>query len=146
MPEENHVSTLLQPKPLTIFGSIYVQGGTNGLASYHFDSEDDCYISYASPECSHWPDLEDGTRPPVKKNFVNYSFDLAERIFTGEIYWTPVAWNGDKRWCYTMKFSEDFDTIESGQCITYNMVEDGDQNRIHRFGVQLVYKRLLVIK
>lgn len=31
----------------TIFGSTYVQAGVLGLASYHFNSLHDCYISYA---------------------------------------------------------------------------------------------------
>ena len=38
---------LRTPDTDSIFGETYLQGGIPGLAAYHFDSESDCYVSYA---------------------------------------------------------------------------------------------------
>ena len=54
---------------------------TEGLASYHFNSLEDCYISYdAAPET--WR-LDDGCRPPSKKPWEEVSYDPETRIFRG---------------------------------------------------------------
>ena len=68
-----------------IIGRVYVQGNTVGLASYHFNSINDCYISYSSPQCSMWPALDNGDRPPTRKPFVNISIDEVKRTFRGDI-------------------------------------------------------------
>ena len=39
-------SPLRSPPISTIFGQTYLQGGKVGVASYHFVSPNDCYISY----------------------------------------------------------------------------------------------------
>jgi len=109
------------PPPSTIFGSVYVQGLSyapflEGIASYHFDSEDDCYISYTNAP-DDWQ-LADGSRPPVKKHFVDISFDTSTRTFRGVVEWDP-PFGGDVRWEYEMVFSEDFGSICGGQMQPY---------------------------
>lgn len=132
--------SIVKPKPLTIHGSIYIQGRLKGLASYHFDTEDDCYISYASPHCSMWPSLDNGDRPAVKKPFVNTSFDLSSRTFKGTIDWSPTTWGGDAIWIYEMIFTEDFNSIEDGSVNAYD--KTGQQTECHKFGIDLNYQRL----
>ena len=127
---------------LKICGGVYIQGNEEGLASYHFDSETDCYISYASPSCIMWPSLDDGERPPIKKPFVNVSINEIERTFCGEIHWAPTAWIGDVLWSYKMHFSEDYDSIVSGNCVAYDSVENGNSLNTHEFGSTLIYRRL----
>ena len=80
----------------TIFGSVYIQGGRVGLASYHFDAPDNVYISYKNAY-STWK-LDDGSPPPVTKRFVNPHYDEAKRTFTGTVLWSDVSFNGDARW------------------------------------------------
>ena len=58
---------LIERQLKTIYGSIYIQGTEIGLTSYPFESEEDCYISYSSQNCSVWLPLDDGSRPPEKK-------------------------------------------------------------------------------
>ena len=111
--------------PSSIFGSVYVQGGLKGLkrdllggrtlegasyspvlegvASYHFESREQCYISYAnSPES--WR-LDDGSRPPGRKPFEQISYDESTRTFKGRVSW-PEPFDGAVRWDYTIVFSE----------------------------------------
>ena len=71
---------------LAPFGNIYVQGSTVGLASYHFESADKCYISYENP-LPHWLNSE-GNLPVEKKYFQNVEYDENFRQFKGEISWT----------------------------------------------------------
>ena len=76
---------LQKPDVSTIFGSVYVQGQTVGLASYHFYTEQECYINYAAaPE--RWV-LDDGSRLPARKAFTQHRFDAATRTFRGYIDW-----------------------------------------------------------
>uniref|UniRef100_A0A7S2HRU7 RING-type domain-containing protein n=1 Tax=Zooxanthella nutricula TaxID=1333877 RepID=A0A7S2HRU7_9DINO len=109
------------PDPATVFGSVFVQGTEwmemhEGIASYHFDAEDDCYISYANAP-SDWL-LDDGTPPPAKKTFVRASYDAASRTFRGSIEWDPT-FNQASRWVYEMVFSEDFSSIVAGMMREY---------------------------
>lgn len=115
---ENGDPLLVQPT--TIFGEVYIQGDTEGLASYHFNSPDDCYISYESPDCSDWPDLSDGSRPPMKKPFENAVYSEDTRTFSGIINWSPINWKEDAMWVYTMVFSEDFSCIPHGAVVCFN--------------------------
>jgi len=117
------------PPPTSVFGSVYVQGHIyssflEGIASYHFDDPDNCFISYsnAPPE---WK-LDDGSPPPEKKNFSNTSFDAVTRTFRGTIEW-QVPFHGDSRWEYEMVFEEDFTVITSGQMRAYGA--DGTENQ-----------------
>lgn len=116
------------PPPSSIFGCVYVQGAfyapmLEGIASYHFDAEDDCYISYANAP----PDwlLDDGSMPPVKKAFASPAFDVGTRTFRGQILWDPL-FGGAARWDYEMVFAEDFTSIVGGQLHAYG--SDGRQS------------------
>ena len=94
--------------PSTIFGSVYVQGAVyspvlEGVASYHFESKEQCYISYGnSPES--WR-LDDGSRPPSRKPFEQISYDESTRTFRGRVSWAE-PFDGAVRWDYTIVFSE----------------------------------------
>ena len=93
---------LLTPDVSTIFGCAFLQNGSVGVASYHFESPDECYISYEhAPE--QWK-LGDGSRPPPRKPFLNPKYGEATRTFTGTIEWEE-GFNGDARWEYEMIFS-----------------------------------------
>lgn len=104
------------PPPETIFGGIYVQGSryfpdSEGVASYHFDSPEDCYISYANAPGT-WR-LGDGSRPPQKKPFTAARYDAGTRTFRGNIDW-EVPFAGATRWEYEMIFSDDLARIAGG--------------------------------
>ena len=62
---------MLVERPTTIFGGVYIQDGTEGLASYHF-SEAESYIYRAAPPS--WL-LDDGSPPPLKKTVLNAHYD-----------------------------------------------------------------------
>ena len=80
---------LRKPDVCTIFGSVYMQGRTVGVASYHFDSETDCYISYTEAP-PNWV-LDDGSRPPVRKPFTDaLTHRSAERV-DGRLPWRRAA-------------------------------------------------------
>jgi len=104
------------PPPASIFQSVYVQGpiyhhAAEGIASYHFDAEDDCYISYSSAPNS-WK-LDDGSSPPARKPFRSISYDTGTRIFSAAVEWEPT-FRGATRWEYRMVFAEDFSCIMDG--------------------------------
>lgn len=121
------------PPPTTIFGSVYVQGTMyapilEGIASYHFDSEDYCYISYSNAP-SDWL-LDDGSTLPKKKEFCNPSFDSSARTFRGSVEWeTPFG--GDSRWDYEIVFANDFSLIASGQINAFG--SDGTPREVTSF-------------
>ena len=118
------------PSPVTgILGSVYMQGGRVGTASYHFESADECYISYAQA-----PDvwlLDNGSPPPSRKPFLSPSYDEATRTFTGVIDWTPTSFGGEARWEYTMVFSEDLKVIAGGQVRMFKA--DGREGTVVKF-------------
>ena len=141
------------PNVTTIIGSSYVQGETLGMASYHFEPPDvevatvgeggaeqqlgECYISYAcAPE--PWT-LDDGTRPPARKPFMQPVYDSSTRTFTGAIDWGESGFGGDARWEYTMIFAPNFSFIAAGTVQAYRA--DGQQSRTHHFGTHLNYTR-----
>ena len=96
------------------YGLVFVQDGVLGMASYHFNSLSDCYISYKSAP-DDWR-LDDGSKVPVQKPFVRPSFDTSTRTFRGVIEWSPPkTWDGDHSWEYEMVFNKEFDAIVSGQ-------------------------------
>uniref|UniRef100_A0A7S0Q294 RING-type domain-containing protein n=1 Tax=Coccolithus braarudii TaxID=221442 RepID=A0A7S0Q294_9EUKA len=118
-----------------LHGSVWVQQ-TVGSASYHFPDEA-AYISYESKECDQWPALDNGTRPPRRKYFVNAKLDEETRTFVGTIDWSPTSWQGAVRWEYMMRFSPDLSTIWSGQVRVFR--EDGVLSRTDEFGHALKY-------
>jgi len=71
--------------PTTIFGGIYIQCNMEGLASYHFE-EEESYISYSAAP-PYWR-LDDGSPPPVKKPFLNSSYNMDTRTF--RVYQYPA--------------------------------------------------------
>merc|ERR1712039_441842 len=102
------------PTPETIFGSVYVQGlfyhtQLEGVASYHFISEDDCYISYSNAPAV-WGGLDDGTALPLRKQFTNFRYDAVSRTFTADVEWDPT-FKGASKWEYKMVFAADFSRI-----------------------------------
>jgi len=113
------------PSATSIVGQVYVQGGTVGLASYHFESLEDCYISYENAPDS-WK-LADGSSPPARKLFLSPAFDAETRTFTGTIEWGANTFGGHARWEYTMVFSETFDMIVSGAVRCFDPV--GNEGR-----------------
>lgn len=87
-----------------------------GVASYHFESPEDCYISYANaPET--WR-LDDGSFPPRQKPFELVSYDEASRTFKGTVRWRE-GFDGATRWDYTIVFSEDLGHISGGKVQPY---------------------------
>ena len=112
---------------------IFVQGNTVGLASYHFETGSP-YISYASAPPT-WK-MDDGSSPPSKKYFEDWSYDAETRTFTGDITWSPVAFAGRNRWEYKMVIDEEFTQIESG---TVDVYEPSGVESQHKFGVHLNY-------
>jgi uncharacterized membrane protein YagU involved in acid resistance len=91
---------------------VYVQVGGLGIASYHFDNERDCYISYerAPPQ---WK-LDDGSAPPSKVPFEATSFEPETRTFRGTVNWTP-SFDGSRKWKFSIVFAEDFCCIVDGK-------------------------------
>eukprot|EP00928_Gymnodinium_smaydae_P014697 TRINITY_DN1540_c0_g1_i1.p1 TRINITY_DN1540_c0_g1~~TRINITY_DN1540_c0_g1_i1.p1 ORF type:complete len:252 (-),score=33.26 TRINITY_DN1540_c0_g1_i1:46-801(-) len=136
---------LQRPEPRSIFGQFFVQGNIHGLASYHFEREDYCYISYSSALCLMWPRLDDGRRPPCRKQFVDVSWDPYEHVFRGTIDWSPTTWQGDRRWEYEMEFSEDLEEIIGGGLVAYGPPETGQihgpRRQTVRFGSEPRYRR-----
>jgi len=127
--------------PTTLYGSVFAQKDGEGCASYHFDSMDDCYISYTQPK-EHWK-LANGMRPPEKKPFAECSWDEESRTFCATVHWQPT-FLGDTRWEYEMGFAEDFSCIEEGTLTTYGT--DGAQRKMLNFGMDLHYNRHIIQK
>ena len=71
--------------------------------------------------------LSDGSKPPDKKFFENLNFDESTRTITASIFWDDNPFNGDIRWDYKLKFSEDFTAIESGFVHGYGKDDDEDE-------------------
>ena len=126
----------------TIFGGVYVQGNTVGLASYHFE-EAGSYICYSSAP-PFWR-LDDGTPPPERKPFENSSYDPETRTFRGVVNWSPVAFHGDSRWVYRIVFSEDFMAIEGGEVTAYQTQQE-ESSGVHLYGQHLFYVRVFRIE
>ena len=129
----------------TIFGQVFVQGNRRGLASYHFESPNECYISYDSaPE--QWT-RADGSPPPRHKLFESPTYDAATRTFRGTIDWGDNPFGDSARWEYEMVFADDFSAIVSGQVNDFK--PDGTQADPIPFGYRpghshgLSYKRVV---
>merc|ERR1719210_871304 len=99
-----------------------------GIASYHFDAPDACYISYANapPEAR----LDDGSAPPARKPFINPTFAEESRTFRGSVEW-DVPFGGGVRWDCEMIFAANFASIVSGHIHMYSV--DGNLRRTYRF-------------
>jgi len=119
----------------TIFGQVFMQKVGLGKASYHFTTEEGCYISYESAP-PNWL-LSDGSRLPAKKFFSETSWDPETRTFRGRVDWDP-PFNGVTRWDYEMVFSEDLSKIVDGSVIESK--EERVANK-RSFGEDLLYRR-----
>jgi len=130
---------LKKPKPF--YGHcVYLQGGSPGVASYHFDSPDDCYISYENAP-AEWK-TADGSPFPVKKAFENPTYDPLTRTFTGTIDWSPKKVDSDiVRWEYRLVFSDSLNVIMDGEIKQYNA--DGNKVSTKSFPDDLIYWRNL---
>jgi len=106
----------------SLFGTVFVQRYGLGCASYHFEGEDVCYISYANVPASC--KLDNGCRPPTKKYFEKQSWDPDTRTFRGTITWDP-KFNGESKWDYELVFAADYFGVVAG-----HVVVDGGQERI----------------
>ena len=126
----------LAERPTTIFGGVYIQAGTLGLASYHF-SEEESYISYSAAP-PNWR-LDDGSPPPVKKPFLHATYDASCRTFRAVVDWSENTFGGDAEWIYRMVFSEDFRIIEKGEVIGYKA--DGSKGDWLVYEEDLFYTR-----
>ena len=127
---------LEKPAVDTIFGSAFLQNGRPGVAAYHFDSIEDCYISYENAPSS-WK-LDNGESPPAVKPFDSPLWDAASRTFTGVVDWSPTTFGGDARWEYTIVFSEDFRHVSGGEVRAFDAA--GEPKATHRYGHHLHYK------
>ena len=132
---------LRRPEVSSIWGSIFVQGGRIGLASYHFaEDRSKAWIAYDENVIpSSWV-LDNGTRPPAKKEFLCPQFNAETLTFTGTIDWSPTAFDSDVKWVYTMHFDESFDFICGGKVSAYG--EDDTPREEMKFREQLFYQRV----
>jgi len=123
-----------------------VQSFSVGLASYHFIEEngeglEGAYISYESPQCSVWPNLDDGSPVPYRVPFTNVHWDAATRIFEGTIEWKRLygcGWQGDDLWTYKMVFDRNFLCIVSGGVVSSTNGVDNGRN--HGYDDVLMYQ------
>jgi len=125
------------PDVESIFGNVFLQAGKPGIAAYHFESLEECYISYtAAPDT--WR-RADGSAPPPRKFFENTTYDAENRTFRGTIEWGDNSFNDDARWEYTMVFSESFSVISGGEMQAYS--SSGEPTRTNCFPNDLCYWR-----
>jgi len=115
---------LAAPQATSIFGLVFTQQSSLGVASYHFDSPKDCYISYSDKTCSRWC-LDDGSQLPQRVYFRNKTWNARTRLFTGCVYWV-TGFRGARRWNFEMYFDEHF------YCITSGKVAD-DRGKVFQF-------------
>lgn len=129
---------LATPDVDTVFGLVFLQAGADGVASYHFDSPEDIYISYTQAPAG-WK-LDDGSRPPAKKPFTDTTYDASSRTFEGTILWSEAAFGGAAKWVYRMEFSEDYNIICGGEMLAFGT--DGvAQGEPSQFVKKLIYWR-----
>jgi len=98
----------VHPPLTTPNGQAYVQENQLGLASYHFDGSTP-YISYSSAP-DNWL-FDDGSAFPSKKFFESVKYDEQKREFKGEINWSVATIDGDAKWVYHFRFSDNFTRI-----------------------------------
>ncbi|KAL7462432.1 hypothetical protein ACHAXS_002808 [Conticribra weissflogii] len=123
----------------TLWGNVFCQAFCVGLASYHFETDQDgnhnAYISYENPRTSEWPDLDNGMSIPSRVPFRNIQWNPETRVFKGDICWSEdqgTTWNGESKWSYEMQFNRTFLFIASGTC-------SRSEGNNHQFGRDLVY-------
>ncbi len=103
-----------------LIGSIYVQSGGVGYASYHFDAPNDVYIDYTAFPA--YQTMDNGLPFPAHKQFVDKVYDIPQRTFEATIDWqTPenTTVDGAAWWDYRMEFSQSYDEISGGWVKAY---------------------------
>jgi len=105
-------------KVLALFDKVFVQGDNLGMASYHFLSHQEAFISYEHEVCADWS-LDDGSPLPCRKEFDAVSYDAETRTFRGTVSWAPSSFCGDVKWEHEMVFDETHSEIVSGQVYHY---------------------------
>ncbi|KNC76604.1 hypothetical protein SARC_10905 [Sphaeroforma arctica JP610] len=132
----DHLYRLRDP-PSTIWGCVYGQFDTIGMASYHFDhpGAEGSYISYEEAPAA-WQ-LDDGSRPPHRKLFLDPVYDSDRKVFTATVEW-DTGFNGDTKWEYTIAFADDFRTVVAGAVERYGL--DGKLIGETLFNQQLYYR------
>jgi len=105
-------------RTLALRGKVFVQQQTPGLASLHFVSASEAFVSYESKRCSAWQ-LDDGSPLPPRKVFAEVSYDPEERRFRGLLSWEPTSFCGDQRWEYDLIFDKGFLRIVDGRIHHY---------------------------
>jgi hypothetical protein len=124
-----------------IWGNTFCQALKIGLASYHFVSKEDVYISYEHPLTSQWPPLDNGSPIPSRAYFREVSWDEHQRLFRGKIKWMDdcgTTWQGFEEWVYEMTFDSKFTFIVSGRVLSLSN-ELGNSREISNFGSDLIY-------
>lgn len=126
--------------------TCFIQGaqgiGCVGVASYHFESENEAFICYNRAKEANWK-LDDGSFPPNRKYFKEIVYDAGSRNFNASVIW-EVAFSHTKRWEYSFTFSEDFAFIDSGTCTMYRKPDDEEPAMVFRFGTDLKYNRICI--
>mmetsp|Transcript_62896 Transcript_62896/g.174321 ORF Transcript_62896/g.174321 Transcript_62896/m.174321 type:complete len:640 (+) Transcript_62896:71-1990(+) len=123
-----------------LYGSTFVQGGMVGLMSMHFESADNCYMSY---NFGSFGNLDDGSALPDKKPFTDIAFDEATRTFCGKVAWdAPATFHGVARSEFRMVFDENYNNIVEGEVKEWAV--DGTEGSPVLFGEngRLRYTRL----
>lgn len=130
--------------PQTIWGNTFCQAFTVGLASYHFVSPDNIYISYEHPSIAQWPPLDNGMPIPSRVPFRNAVVEVNEAngttMFRGQICWYEdfgTTWHDHVQWDYQF-------VVDSAQyCILQGRVRcvtrTGIVNDLSTFGESLLY-------
>eukprot|EP00928_Gymnodinium_smaydae_P086190 TRINITY_DN7007_c0_g1_i6.p1 TRINITY_DN7007_c0_g1~~TRINITY_DN7007_c0_g1_i6.p1 ORF type:complete len:275 (-),score=42.33 TRINITY_DN7007_c0_g1_i6:118-942(-) len=105
-------------RKLSLHNKTFLQHDSLGLASFHFLTEKEAYISYESSTCSTWC-LDDGSNLPARKYFQDTSFDVNTNTFRGVIDWAPTSFCGDSRWEYEMVFDPSLTEIIDGRILHF---------------------------
>jgi hypothetical protein len=86
-----------------LWGNVFSQVLTVGMASYHFNDDNTAYISYEHERTSLWPGLDNGEPIPPIMHFTNTSFDEQSKTFRGTIDWEGThgtTWTSSRWWRY----------------------------------------------
>jgi len=120
---------------LELWGKVFVQRGTLGLASLHFMSDASAAISFESDLCSEWR-LDDGSRLPARKPFQATSYDPDVRTFRGTMNWHPTTFCGSQLWEYELTFDEAMSRVVDGQmqAHTPGLTDKGLDGQVVVFG------------
>eukprot|EP00560_Eucampia_antarctica_P005048 CAMPEP_0197837216 /NCGR_PEP_ID=MMETSP1437-20131217/31462_1 /TAXON_ID=49252 ORGANISM="Eucampia antarctica, Strain CCMP1452" /NCGR_SAMPLE_ID=MMETSP1437 /ASSEMBLY_ACC=CAM_ASM_001096 /LENGTH=272 /DNA_ID=CAMNT_0043444069 /DNA_START=292 /DNA_END=1110 /DNA_ORIENTATION=+ len=94
-----------------------MQLGRPGKELYHFESPENCYISYSNDPVQ-WQTDDDSPLSP-QKPFLNPTYDLLTRTFTGTIKWDSMI-DGTVRWEYTIVLSESLNVVIDGEVKKYD--------------------------